>query len=339
MALACGARDAVALAGQAERAGFDSVWATEFSWRSATVPMAAIAATTTRITIGSAIAYALGRTPAVLAAEARDIDELSGGRLILGLGSAQPDRVRRWFGADGTDLAAHVGEVVEAVRTLWGIGAAPVRYDGRHLRVSVEATPSAYSPLRARPPILLAGVNAAMVRVAGAVADGLIAHPMMDAATLEESVVPALRSAAEQAQRPSAPTVVAMLIVVINDDEERARRDAAAQIAFYAQHRTYAPLMRRYGFEQPAARIGEALSRGDWPAAVALVPDAMIDRLAAAGSGTDVRAKVDARRNAGGCDTLILHTPSMLMDRAATDPAARYRSHLQRLLDTFAITT
>ena len=130
MALACGARDAVALAGQAERAGFDSVWTTEFSWRSATVPMAAIAATTTRITIGSAIAYALGRTPAVLAAEARDIDELSRGRLILGLGSAQPDRVRRWFGADGTDLAAHVGEVVEAVRTLWGIGAAPVRYDG-----------------------------------------------------------------------------------------------------------------------------------------------------------------------------------------------------------------
>ena len=74
MALACGPTDAVALAVEAEEAGFDSVWTTEFSWRSAIVPMAAIATATRRVTIGSAIAYALGRSPVVLAAEARDCD-------------------------------------------------------------------------------------------------------------------------------------------------------------------------------------------------------------------------------------------------------------------------
>ena len=147
MALACGPSDAVNLAVQAEQAGFDSVWTTEFNWRSATVPMAAIAVATTRITIGSAIAYALGRSPAMLAAEARDIDELSDGRLILGLRSAQPRRIRDWLGAEPTDVPARVTETVEAARALWGIGPEPVHYRGRHVSVSVEATPSAYAPL------------------------------------------------------------------------------------------------------------------------------------------------------------------------------------------------
>src|SRR4051794_41982155 len=65
---------------RAEEAGFDSVWATEFYDRSATVSLAAMAQATERIELGSAIAYAFGRTPVVLAAEARDLDELSGGR-------------------------------------------------------------------------------------------------------------------------------------------------------------------------------------------------------------------------------------------------------------------
>ena len=80
----------------AEEAGFASVWATEFYDRSATVALAAMAQATSTIELGSAIAYAFGRTPLVLAAEARDLDELSGGRITLGLGTGTQRMQQDW---------------------------------------------------------------------------------------------------------------------------------------------------------------------------------------------------------------------------------------------------
>src|SRR5919108_1885834 len=91
-----GLGDIVESARIAEDAGFDSVWATEFYDRSATVALAAMAQATTAIELGSAIAYAFGRTPLVLAVEARDLDELSGGRLIFGLGTGTRRMQRDW---------------------------------------------------------------------------------------------------------------------------------------------------------------------------------------------------------------------------------------------------
>ncbi len=338
MALACGPADAVDLAVRAEQAGFDSVWTTEFSWRSATVPMAAIAVATSRITIGSAIAYALGRSPAMLAAEARDIDEVSDGRLILGLGSAQPSRIRDWLGIDPTDVTGRVAEVVEAVQALWHIGPEPVQYRGRHVNVRVAATAGAYPPRSPRLPVLLAAVNPKMVRVAASVADGLIAHPIVDGSALRDLVKPQLEAAAVSVHRSRAPMVVAMLIVVVNDDEEAARRDAAAQIAFYAQHNAYAPLMRHYGFERAAATI-RAQAAVNFSAAVSAVTNEMIDRLAVAGPAQRVRRRVAERLDARDCDTLILHTPSMLMSDAAAkasgDSGRTYRDHVSRLIDAF----
>ena len=339
IALACGPADALDLAVRAEQAGFDSVWTTEFSWRSATVPMAAIAVATSRVTIGSAIAYALGRSPAVLAAEARDIDELSDGRLILGLGSAQPSRIRDWLGIEPTDVAGRVAEAVEAVQALWNIGPEPVQYRGRHYRVTVGATPGAYPSRSARLPVLLAAVNRRMVQVAGAVADGLISHPIVDGSASRELVRPQLEEAAASADRDRPPMVVAMLITVVNDDEETARRDAAAQIAFYAQHPAYAPLMRHCGFERAAAGI-RAAAADDWGAAAAAVTDEMVDRLAVAGPEQLVRSRVGQRLDERDCETLILHTPSMLMSdpvaRASGDPGRTYREHVGRLIDAFS---
>ena len=301
--------------------------------------MAAIATVTDRVTIGSAIAYALGRSPAVLAAEARDIDELSDGRLILGLGSAQPSRIRDWLGIDPTDVTGRVAEVVEAVQALWHIGPEPVQYHGRHYRVTVGASPGAYPSRSARLPVLLAAVNRKMVHVAGAVADGLIAHPIVDGSALTELMRPQLEAAAASAGREQPPMVAAMLIAVINDDEEAARRDAAAQIAFYAQHAAYAPLMRHYGFEHAAAAI-RAAAADDWAAATAAVTDEMIDRLTVAGPAQLVRSLVAERLQARDCETLILHTPSMLMShpaaRASTDPGRTYREHVGRLIDVFS---
>src|SRR5947209_17117961 len=102
----------------AEVAGFASVWATEFYDRSATVALAAMAQATTTIELGSAIAYAFGRTPLVLAAEARDLDELSGGRITLGLGTGTRKMQQDWHGLDGTHSSLRMEGCVDRVRRL-----------------------------------------------------------------------------------------------------------------------------------------------------------------------------------------------------------------------------
>jgi alkanesulfonate monooxygenase SsuD/methylene tetrahydromethanopterin reductase-like flavin-dependent oxidoreductase (luciferase family) len=122
----------------AEAAGFESVWATEFTDRSATVAMAAMAAATERITIGSAIAYAFGRTPLVLAAEARDLDALSGGRLILGLGTGTKRMQQDWHGLDGEHPAGRMEELLPLVRRLLLLHEGPVVHEGRFYRVIVR---------------------------------------------------------------------------------------------------------------------------------------------------------------------------------------------------------
>src|SRR3954463_2024291 len=105
-----GPEDLAKAARLAEHAGFESVWATEFYDRSATVALAAMAQATSEIELGSAIAYAFGRTPVVLAAEARDIDELSGGRLTLGLGTGTKRMQTDWHGLDGEHPPPPLGE-------------------------------------------------------------------------------------------------------------------------------------------------------------------------------------------------------------------------------------
>src|SRR5919106_5042361 len=115
-----GPRELAETARRCEEAGFASVWATEFYDRSATVGLAAMAQATGTIELGSAIAYAFGRTPVVLAAEARDLDELCDGRLILGLGTGTRRMQQDWHGLDGEHPASRMEELVPLIRRVVG---------------------------------------------------------------------------------------------------------------------------------------------------------------------------------------------------------------------------
>ena len=140
--------------------------------------LAAMAQATSRIELGSAIAYAFGRTPLVLAAEARDLDELSGGRLTLGLGTGTRRMQQDWHGLDGEHPASRMEELVPLLRRLWRLHEGPIDHEGRFYRLKVQPTAPPREPYRLDTPIYMAGVNARMVEAAGAVADGLIGHPL-----------------------------------------------------------------------------------------------------------------------------------------------------------------
>ena len=174
-----------AAARRAEERGFESVWTTEFYDRSATVSLAAMALTTSTITVASGIAYAVGRSPLVLAAEARDLDELSGGRLLLGLGTGTRRMQQDWHGADGLSPAPRLEELVPLLRRIWAMDSSGC--STRAASTGWRCDPTAEVTPRPPIPVYLAGFNTRMVQAAGAVADGLVGHPIFTAATSRRS--------------------------------------------------------------------------------------------------------------------------------------------------------
>jgi probable F420-dependent oxidoreductase len=279
----------------AEAAGFESVWATEFYDRSATVALAAMAHATETIELGSAIAYAFGRTPVVLAAEARDLDELSGGRLTLGLGTGTKRMQRDWHGLDGEQPALRMEELVPLLRRLWRLNEGPIEHEGRFYRLNVQPTAPPRPPLRAEIPVFMAGVNARMIEAAGAVSDGLVGHPLFTPEYVREVARPALRRGAERAGREAAPPIAGYITTSVSEDREEARRTAAAVIAFNSTVKTYRPVHRVSGFEREADAVRAAWSEGDFAGMADAVTDEMIDAIALAGTAEEIRARFEER--------------------------------------------
>ena len=285
--------DLVAAARLAEEAGFESIWATEFYDHSATVGIAAMAAGTTTIGLGSAIAYAFGRTPLVLAAEAADLDELSAGRLTLGLGTGTQRMQRDWHGLDGEHAATRMEELVPLVRQLWRLDQGPVEHDGRFYRVSIQPT-APPRPVEREIPIYLAGVNARMIEAAGAVGDGLVGHPLFTRRYVDEVVRPALARGARRAGRDEPVPIAGYINCAVDEDREAARREAATLIAFNSTVSTYQAILRLHGFDENAAAIRTAWEARDWEGMIGAVSDEMIDTIALAGTPEEVRERFDS---------------------------------------------
>ena len=309
-----GPTEIAATARLCEQAGFASVWATEFYDRSATVAMAAIAQATSRIELGSAIAYAFGRTPLVLAAEARDLDELAGGRVTLGLGTGTRRMQQDWHGLDGEHPASRMEELVPLLRRLWRLHEGPIEHEGRFYRLRVQPTAPPREPYRLDTPIYMAGVNARMVEAAGAVADGLIGHPLFTPQYVSEVVRPALARGAKRAGRRP-PPVAGYITCSVDDDRDAARRGAAAIIAFNSTVKTYRAAHRVAGFEPQADAIRAAWTRGDGEAMIAAVTDEMIDTIALAGTPDEVRERFTTRWD-GVYERSLLWPPAFLGERA-----------------------
>jgi probable F420-dependent oxidoreductase len=280
----------------AESAGFESVWATEFYDRSATVALAAMAQATAEIELGSAIAYGFGRTPVVTAAEARDLDELSGGRLTLGLGTGTKRMQRDWHGLDGEHPAPRVEELVPLLRSVLRLHEGPIDHQGRFYRLVVNPTAPVGPPLRTDLPIYTAGVNARMIEAAGKVADGLVGHPLFTPEYVRDVVRPALARGSERSGRDEPPPIAGYVTCAVDDDADAARRNAKAIIAFNSTVKTYAAIHRHHGFEPAVDAIRSAWRSGDWEAMIDAVSDEMLDAIALAGTAEEVRSQYERRR-------------------------------------------
>jgi probable F420-dependent oxidoreductase len=299
----------VRMARRAEEADFESVWTTEFYDRSAIVPLAAMAVATERIGLGTGIAYGLGRTPLVLAAEARDLDTLSGGRLLLGLGTGTRRMQQDWHGLDGQHPAPKMEELVPLLRQLWRLHEGPISHAGRFFRVDIRPTAPAAEPLRTDIPVYLAGVNPRMVEAAGAVADGLVGHPIYTREYVQQVVRPALAKGAARTGRDQQTKIAGYVICAVDADGDKARRAAAAQIAFYSTVKTYDAIHEVHGFEDDTAKIRAAWKASDSEGMIDAVSPAMVEAMSVAGTPDEARAQMTDRW-ADVYDHTLLYPPS-----------------------------
>jgi probable F420-dependent oxidoreductase len=317
-------RENVELARRAEEAGFGSAWAPEFHNHSGVLALAAAAHETERIELGTGIAWAFGRSPLLTAVTALDLDEMSGGRFVLGLGTGTRRMRTDWLGAPAERPGTRLRETIEAIRAVWkSAQAGAVQYEGELVELNVRPYGRA-GQVRDDIPVYIAAVNEGMARIAGHVADGVVAHPMATPRYIEEVMRPALTESGRS------PQVADWVIVAPSDDADQAREDAKRQIAFHATVRTYDRILALHGFEAVAARIRELWKSFDLTGMTALVTDEMLGEMAVAGTADECRAGL--KRRAASADRLLLGAPVV-----ATDPD-RIRAYHDAILETFGTT-
>ncbi|HEY1563512.1 MAG TPA: LLM class F420-dependent oxidoreductase [Gaiellaceae bacterium] len=305
--------DLFPLVQEAERLGFDSVWVAEAWGTDAVSVLGWLAARTERIKLGSAIMQMPGRTPANTAMTAATLDLLSGGRLLLGLGTSGPQVVEGWHGEPWGKPLGKTREYVEIVRA--ALRREVVEHHGEHYRIPWDG-PGATGlgrplklmlrPLRAEIPIYLAALGPKNVALATEIADGwlpiFVAPERFDAA-----FGPSL--AAVQPDFEIAPTVS----VAVGDDVPALLDALRPHVALYvggmgAKGRNfYNSLVRRYGWEDEAERIQELYLGGKQREAIAAVPDELVDAVALVGPKERIAERLEAWRETP-VTTLVLAT-------------------------------
>ncbi|RIX28478.1 TIGR03617 family F420-dependent LLM class oxidoreductase [Amnibacterium setariae] len=301
-------------AAEAEAAGFDGVGAAETS-HDPFLSLALAARETSRIELLSTIAVAFARTPMTVAQSAFDLQAISGGRFLLGLGSQVRPHIERRFSMPWSKPAARMAEFVRAVRAIWATWQTgePLRFQGEFYTHTLMTPFFSPRPLPGGPPpVWIAAVGERMTEVAGEVGDGLHAHSFTTARYLAEVSLPALRRGAETAGRDAAGIGVALpALVAIGDDGpalDAAIRATKGQIAFYGSTPAYLPVLAAHGWEDLHDRLHAASRRGEWDAMPDLVDDDVLEAFAAVGTADQVAAEL--RRRFGGLVTRLSFSSS-----------------------------
>jgi F420-dependent oxidoreductase-like protein len=323
------APEQLAAAREAESLGYDSLWTAEAYGSDAATVLAWLAGHTSRIKLGAAVFQMPGRSPAMTAMTAATIDQLSDGRMILGLGSSGPQVAEGWHGQRFARQLQRTREYVEVVRL--ALTRERLEYHGETLELPLPDGPGkalklTIAPRQERIPIYLAAIGPRNTALAGEIADGWIPtffSPEHIGLFREHLSEGAARSGRSLDDLDIAPTVNAF----VSDDLELARNMMRPGLALYVggmgsrQQNFYNALVRRYGFEAAAAEVQELYLSGRKEEACRALPDELIDLVSLCGPRQRVAERLDAYR-AAGVGTLIVSP----MAFTAADQAAQLRA-------------
>jgi F420-dependent oxidoreductase-like protein len=293
---------------EAERLGFDAVWAGEAYGSDAVSPVAWVLARTSRIKAGTSIMQMPARTPACAAMTAMTLQALSGNRFLLGIGPSGPQVVEGWHGVAFGKPLARTREYAAIIRQVLE-RKAPLEFHGEHYDIpySGPGATGLAKPLRSilhgdpSLKIYTASISSAGLRCAGEVADGVLPYFMSPekAAAIVEPIVEGRRKAGKSPDLTdfdNAPYVR----VSMGDDLARCRDALKPGLAFYIGGmgargaNFYNNLTKRIGYEAAAAEIQDLFLAGRREAAAAAVPDALIDEISLVGPPARIRDRLKA---------------------------------------------
>jgi probable F420-dependent oxidoreductase len=308
-------------AARADAAGFESVWTTEFFNANGLVRLAAVATATKRVKLGTGIAYAFMRTPMLAASAAMDIDELSGGRMFLGLGSGTRSMNENWYSTPfDSPPAPRIRDAIGLIRAAFAAQkGGGLKYDGAYYKVNI---PQFARPGAPRPeiPIAIAAVNKGMIRAAAGAADGLVGHPVFTRKYITDIVKPELDG--------SRCELLPYIITSIANDRTQARNEARMQIAFYYTTRLYHTILKPHGWEGIGETIANAFKKGDFAAMAAAVPDEMVDAIAITGRPDEARDQLAQWQSLA--HHVLFYSPSVGIK------PQRVAENMDAIIDTFA---
>lgn len=304
-------RDVRTLFPRLEEIGYDGA----FSFEAKHDPFLALAVAaehTRALMLGTAVAIAFARSPMNLANLAWDLQALSGGRFLLGLGTQVRPHIENRFSMPWSRPAARLRELVLAVRAIfqrWE-GRAELRFDGEFYRHTLmipafDPGPNPFGP----PPLYTGGFGPRMTELAGEVADGFIVHPFQSRRSLQENVLPALRRGLEKSgrSRSAFDVIAATLVVTAADDRDfqRSREAARKQLAFYGSTPAYRPTLDCHGWGELHLELNRLSKQGRWDEMTELIGDDILEAIAVVGPRREIAARLRARL-AGIADAVSL---------------------------------
>ena len=298
---------AIDFAQRADRAGFRTAWFPEITFADSFGPATAAALQTERIGIATGVVGVWSRSAVTMALQAATLQQLSGGRLLLGLGVQARGYVEAWHGQRYTKPIAAMRDFVTILRRAFAgelVTHAGEVFSVRNFHLDME--------LPTPPRITIAANGPRMIELAGEIADGMIGW-FQSLEYVRDVTMPALRRGAERAGRSldDFEATVGFPAVVTQDESgvELAKGQAMMYATALGSAPAYLESARAAGFGDAAQAIGERVRAGDLRGAVGLVPDEMVDALLMAGSAGRVHARIDAYLDAGLSAVHVLPSP------------------------------
>lgn len=316
---------------RAEGAGAEGLWFPQL--HSPPFPMMAAAAmTSARLRIGSGIALAFARSPVETALAALDLDALSGGRTVLGLGPGVQTTNEKIHGVVYGNPRRHLREVVRIVRDVIERGHTGELglYEGEYLRVDLRGMRLGGARVRPSIPIHLSALFEGSIRLAAEIGDGVLGHPIWSRRWIETELARNVASGLAKAGRGRTGFEVNLWsYVTVDRDRRKAFDDARATVAFYASRTQYDRYFDTNGFGSEARAAAAASARGDFAGAVAAIPNAMVATFSTVGTPDEVREQVE--RLAAHADSVTLVPPGI----GGTLPPDRIEAYREAIIGTF----
>ena len=294
-----------------EEIGYDAAFSFEAK-HDPFLTLAVAAEHTRRIRLGTAIAIAFARNPMNLANLGYDLQLISAGRFIFGLGTQVRPHIEKRFSSVWSKPVQRMREIVLAIRAIWDAweGHSTLAFRGELYRHTImipafNPGPNPFGP----PPIFLGGFQPRMVALAGEVADGFIAHPFSSRKSLLENTLPALDRGLQVAGRKRADIEImcATLVVTADTEDAFARSKAAArkQLAFYGSTPAYRSTLDCHGYDGLHTELNALSKQGRWDDMAALIDDDLLEAIAVVGPRKRV-ARLITERLAGIADSVSL---------------------------------